>query len=153
MLNFRGFRGSRPKHKNYALKLIHECARVRVMILNHTPWPYMWHEQLLVLIDFVSLPLFCQQSPNLPDPSGPLSKVVWSSSIEAANTKVSALLSHQELKKKTSRGPYARFSAEKKAEVGRRAAEHGVASINNKLGSNWNSLRSCGVVDYGKGRQ
>ena len=84
--------------------------------------------ELLVLIDYVSLPLFCQQSPNLPDPSGPLSKVVWSSSIEAANTKVSALLSHQELEKKTSKGPYARFSAEKKAEVGRRAAEHGVAS-------------------------
>ena len=62
---------------------------------------------------------------ELPDPSGPLSKVVPSSSIKAANSKVSAALKLDQEKK--TRGPYGRVSAEKKAEIGRRTAEHGVA--------------------------
>ena len=63
---------------------------------------------------------------ELPDPSGPLSKVVPSSSIEAANSKVSAALKLDQEKK--TRGPCGRVSVEKKAKIGRRAAEHGVAS-------------------------
>ena len=63
---------------------------------------------------------------KLPDPSGPLSKVVPSSSVEAANSKVSAALKLDQEKK--TRGPYGRVSAEKKAEIGRRGAEHSVAS-------------------------
>lgn len=69
--------------------------------------------------------------PDLPDPSGPLSKEVPSSSIAAANSKVSAVMLEQvqESEKETkSRGKYAKFSAEKKAEVERRASEHGIAS-------------------------
>ncbi len=62
---------------------------------------------------------------NLPDPSSPLSKVVPSSSIEAANSTVSVLLTED---KKKTRGPYGKVSAERKAEIGRRAAEHGIAS-------------------------
>ena len=63
---------------------------------------------------------------KLPDPSGPLSKVVPSSSIEAANSKVFAVLKLDQEKK--TRGPYGRVSVEKKAEIGRKVAEHGVPS-------------------------
>ena len=63
---------------------------------------------------------------ELPDPSGPLSKVVPSPSIEAANSKVSAALKLDQEKK--TRGPYGRVFAEKKAKIGGRVAEHGVAS-------------------------
>ena len=63
---------------------------------------------------------------ELPVPTGPLSKVVPSSSIEATNSKVFAALKLDQEKK--TRGPYGRVSAEKKAEIGRRAAEHSVAS-------------------------
>ena len=70
---------------------------------------------------------------SLPDPSGPLSKIMPSSSIEAANSKVSPLLINTKendtcsgnLKK---RGSYQKLTAEKRAEIGRRAAEHGVVS-------------------------
>ena len=63
---------------------------------------------------------------ELPDPSGPLSKVVPSSSIEATNSKVSVALKLDQ--EKETRRPHGRVSAEKKAEIGRRVAEHGVAS-------------------------
>ena len=67
---------------------------------------------------------------NLPDPSGPLSRIVPSSSIEAANAKVSPLLTEPQNpeEKVVGRGPYQKLSGPKRAEIGRRAAEHGVAS-------------------------
>jgi hypothetical protein len=68
---------------------------------------------------------------TLPDPSGPLSKIVPSSSIEVANSRVSPLLTHNQTEKKVekkTRGPYKKLTGEKRAEIGRRAAEHGVAS-------------------------
>ncbi len=56
---------------------------------------------------------------NLPDPSGPLSKGVTSSSIEAATSKVSVLLTKERSEEdKKTRGPYGKVSAEKKAEIG-----------------------------------
>ena len=54
------------------------------------------------------------------------SKSVPSSSIEAANSKVSTALKQGSTT--GTRGPYSRYSAEKRAEIARRAAEHGVAS-------------------------
>ena len=62
---------------------------------------------------------------SLPDPSGPLSRIVPSSSIEAANAKVSPLLTEpQNPEEVVGRGPYQKLSAPKRAEIGRRAAEH-----------------------------
>ena len=75
----------------------------------------------------------------LPDPSGPLSKRVPSSSIEAANKKVSELLanplqssSEQEQvhpsKSKTKRKPYLILDPAQRYEFGKRAAENGIAA-------------------------
>ena len=63
---------------------------------------------------------------NLPDPQGELSKEVPSSSISAANAEVAAVQSSAVGAKAGCRGTYLKMSAEKKAEIGRRAAEHGV---------------------------
>ena len=60
---------------------------------------------------------------KLPDPRGPLSKVVPSTSIASANGEVRRVL--QQTQK---RGTYAKLTADKKAEIGKRAAEHGVAA-------------------------
>ena len=71
---------------------------------------------------------YFQASDNkLPDPRGPLSRVVPASSIASANEKVKSLIDN---KKHTSGRPehYAKLSPELKAEIGKRAAEHGVAA-------------------------
>ncbi len=63
---------------------------------------------------------------KLPDPQGVLSKEVPSSSISAANTEVAAVLQPSAAGVKAVRGTYLKISAEKKAEIGQRAVEHGV---------------------------
>ena len=74
----------------------------------------------------------------LPDPSGPLSERVPSSSIEAANKKVSELLanplessSEQEVhpsQSKTKRKPYLILDPAQRHKIGKRAAENGIAA-------------------------
>ena len=59
---------------------------------------------------------------QLPDPNGPLARAVPSSAISVANESVSASLESK--KKAATRGVYQKLSAEKKAEIGKRAAEH-----------------------------
>ena len=63
---------------------------------------------------------------KLTDPRGVLSKEVPSSSISAANTEITAVLQPSATGAKAVRGTYLKISAEKKAKIGRRAAEHGV---------------------------
>ncbi len=65
---------------------------------------------------------------HVPDPQGALSKEVHvpSSSISAANTEVAAVLQPSAAGVKAVRGTYLKIGAEKKAEIGQRAAEHGV---------------------------
>ncbi len=63
---------------------------------------------------------------KLLDLQGTLSKQVPSSSISAANTEVAAVLQPSAAGVKAVRGTYLKISAEKKAEIGQRAAEHGV---------------------------
>jgi len=63
---------------------------------------------------------------KLPDPQGGLSKEVPSSLISAANTEIAAVLQPSAASTKAVRGMYLKISAEKKAEIGQRAAEHGV---------------------------
>ena len=80
------------------------------------------------------LKYFQLANPTLPKPDGPLSTAVPSSSIAAANREVKQLLDgadKQDSPRTTStynRGTYERFTAEEKAKIGRRAAEHGVTA-------------------------
>ena len=62
---------------------------------------------------------------KLPDPRGPLSKEVPSTAIAAANGEVKHVV---ELQRGKTRGPYTKFTPEQKAEIGKRAAEHGVVA-------------------------
>lgn len=59
---------------------------------------------------------------KLPDPQCPLSIEVPSTSIVSANEEVRRVVSKEPAKK----GPYAKFTAEQKAEIGKRAAEYGI---------------------------
>ena len=67
---------------------------------------------------------------KLPDPLGPLSTAVPSSSIASANAEVRGVL---EIEERTTlffcrkRGPYIKVSAECKVQIGKRVAEQGVA--------------------------
>ena len=69
----------------------------------------------------------------LPDPQGPLSRVVPSSRIEAVNKVVKSIVEEAmkvEAKGNSlgSRGKYEIFSADEKTMIGKRAAEHGILS-------------------------
>ena len=57
-------------------------------------------------------------------PNGPLAIAIPSSAISVANESVNVSLESN--KKAAKRGVYQKLSAEKKAEIGKRAAEHGV---------------------------
>ena len=61
---------------------------------------------------------------KLPDPQGPLSIKMPSSSIASANGEVRGVASQEP----ASRGAYSKFTSEQKAVIGKRAAEHGVAA-------------------------
>ena len=61
-----------------------------------------------------------------PDPSGPLSETVPSTSIEEANKEVATLIAERRDSEK--RGPYLILSLEQKARVGKYAADHGTTN-------------------------
>jgi len=63
---------------------------------------------------------------KLPDPQGVLTKEVPSSSISAANTEIAAVLQASAAGAKAVKGTYFKISAEKKAKIGQRAADHRV---------------------------
>ena len=80
---------------------------------------------------------FFKRESILPHPNGPLSQLVPSSSIAAANKAVKGILSPESVVKDTkpgtqhsdrTHGLYEQFTSEEKARIGKRAAEHGVAS-------------------------
>ena len=92
---------------------------------------------------------------GLPDPRGPLSRVVPSSSITSANLKVKAVM--EEMKSSptrddsshsTSRGPYAKYTLEQKAQIGKRAAEEGVASTVRHFAKKYPKLKESTVRDW-----
>ena len=62
---------------------------------------------------------------TLPDASGPLSKIVPSTSIEEANKEVTALITESRDKK---HGPYLIVSLEQKARISKYAADHGTTN-------------------------
>ena len=65
--------------------------------------------------------------PKLPDPNGPLSVTVPSSTIVAVNKKVSSAI-ERSVNKDESQGPYLHLTPEQKYRVGKRAAEFGVTN-------------------------
>ena len=64
---------------------------------------------------------------QLPDPRGPLSTSVPSSAIEAANGQVAEVLTAP-----AARGPYFKLTAAQRFQVGKRAAEHGIAAFSRR---------------------
>ena len=64
----------------------------------------------------------------LPNPEGPLSTIMPSSSIQALNKSVEPLLSASDNKESGSRGPYEYFTEEDKAVIAKRACEVGVTN-------------------------
>ena len=86
----------------------------------------------------LSLYKFFQRDSALLKPCGPLSKVIPSSCIEAANKTVKDIVSLEstvsmsdhscEASTKKERGSYEQFTPEEKLQMGKRAAERGVAS-------------------------
>ena len=65
---------------------------------------------------------------NLPNPHGPLAQSVPSTSIAAANLEVRAVIDMTSSHNSKKRGCYEKYTPEQKAMIGKRAAEHGVAS-------------------------
>ena len=65
--------------------------------------------------------------PELPDPNGPLSVTVPSSTIVAVNKKASSAI-ERSAKKDESQGPYLHLTPEQKWHVGKRAAKFGVTN-------------------------
>ena len=95
-------------------------------------------KQLISLSVMSLLKYFQMANPTLPKPDGPLSTAVPSSSIAAANREVKQLLDKANKHGRTDylrttltskRGTYERFTAEEKAKIGRRAAEHSVMAL------------------------
>ena len=82
----------------------------------------------------MSILKYFKHESKLPNPSGPSSKVVPSEGIKAANKEVVScmkLTTEGVLSASvsaTSRGTYKRFTAEQKAQIAKRAAEHRVAA-------------------------
>ena len=65
---------------------------------------------------------------KLPDPRGPLSMTVPSSSIESANAEVKRVIETEESSDRRKRGHCEKFSSELKFQIGKHAAENGVAA-------------------------
>ena len=63
----------------------------------------------------------------LPEPGGPLSLIIPSSRVEAVNSALKPLVEKAcDEASSSKRGGYEKFSADEKAAIGKRAAEHGV---------------------------
>lgn len=78
------------------------------------------------------LKYFSLKRSTLPNPNGPLSKVLPSEGIKSANTVVEEVLKENNSQNKAggtgSRGTYEHFTADEKAKIAKKAAENGVAA-------------------------
>ena len=79
---------------------------------------------------------------RLPYPSGPLSTIVPTSSIAAANEEVKAIVKEENKKE---RGLYVKFSNEAKLAIAKYAAENGVAASLCHFASHFPDLE-CGEI-------
>ena len=92
---------------------------------------------------------------KLPDPDGPLSTSIPSSSISAANSKVQPLLETATATvddtipgRRSKRGTYAKFSPEQKAIIGKRASEFGVVAAVKHFIKDYPNLKENTVRDW-----
>ena len=86
---------------------------------------------------------------DLPDPQGTLSKLIPSSSIAAANSKVQIVLESGTFPSGgKKRGPYVTYTPEQKALIGKRAAECGVVSTIRHYAQEFPKLRESTVRDW-----
>ena len=95
-----------------------------------------------------------QENPFLPDPTGPLSIVVPSSTIKAANKAVKHVLDDGEHKctLKRTHGQYETFSAKEKATIVRYATEIGVTKATRKKSLKINSFQLGMALKKGQKR-
>ncbi len=84
---------------------------------------------------------------GLPDPHGPLAKIVPSSSIAAANSEVQAAR-ESSLPDRKKRGSYAKYTPEQKALIAKRAAEHGVVATIRHYAKEFPKLKDTTVRDW-----
>lgn len=78
---------------------------------------------------------------SYPDPNGSLSKKIPSSAITSANVEVKKVVDS----KNCGRGPYTKLSANVKAELGKHAAENGVAATLRRYLKDYPSLKESSV--------
>ena len=85
-------------------------------------------------------------SPDIPDPNGPLSEKLPSSKISSINKEVSDAVKADRTK---TRAPYIKLTQKEKAEIGKNADEHGVASTLRKFVKKHPELKES-LVDVGE---
>uniref|UniRef100_A0A1X7SP85 HTH CENPB-type domain-containing protein n=1 Tax=Amphimedon queenslandica TaxID=400682 RepID=A0A1X7SP85_AMPQE len=83
---------------------------------------------------------------QLPSPTGPLSQEIPSSSIIATNAEVSKVLNADKAISK--RGDYMKLNIKEKAEIGRRAAEEGIASTIRNLAKKYPNLKESTIQTW-----
>ena len=110
---------------------------VKVLTLKHFSQNNYYYVALLKYFSLKIMSLLKYFNSILPHPNGPLSQSVRFSSIAAASKAVEGILSPGSVIEDTklgtqhpdrTRGSYEQFTAEEKERIGKRAAEHGVAS-------------------------
>ena len=87
--------------------------------------------QVMSLLKYLSRVDPCYRDSQLPDPNGPVARVVPSSAISVVNESINVSLESN--KKAAKRGVYQKLSAEKKAEIEKRAAECGAIGMSLKI--------------------
>ena len=98
--------------------------------------------------------ILCSFKPNgdtgamLPDPQGPLAKQVPSTSIRSANKEVKDVVAQG--MEPTKRGAYTKFTPAQKAEIGKQAAEHGVAATVRYFGNKYPGFQESSVRTWNK---
>ena len=87
---------------------------------------------------------------KLPDPQGALAKDIPLSTISSANTEVQCVLQGKEQQpaQKLRRESYAKFPSEQKAEIVKRAAENGIASIVCHFAKKYPNLKESSVFTW-----
>ena len=79
----------------------------------------------VLTLKMMALHRYFKRVGTLPDPKGPLSAEVPSSSISRMNAHIEAVLTREETGS-SKRGPYTKLRSEERAQIAKRAMEHGV---------------------------
>jgi len=91
---------------------------------------------------------YFKKESNLPDPHGPLAQSVPSTSIDAANLDLRAVIDTMSSHNSKKRGRYEKYTPEQKAMIGKRAAEHGVVSSDRHYIKDFPNLKENTVREW-----